>query len=432
MSIGENIEMVEETNKQLEIIENGDFSPSRFSNLTLVSPPTSPSTSPPSSSSTTSSIINSPTDSIRKHQIGLASNNISNVLDLPNEVTIKILSLLEPTDINSILLTTKALNGLCWIEIKSSGDRPSARYQNTSTVIGKHIYYIGGQEKPELRFNDIYKFDTETNTFEKVIPVNMEPPRFARHCAVGIGHKIFTHGGFDGFSNHYDLCVYDTEMNTWTHQDTTGDVPIPRTNHAATALDKYMFIFGGMYKDQNERLVFLNDLYRLDTETFVWTKINPIGELPPPKCGHKLVTFDNKLLLFGGGFGGNWDKKYNHVHIYDPIANSWILMKVMGEAPVCTFTVSFSAGPFLFVFGGQSVNDDTLTNDFYMLDTVNMAWTKIETQCAPFPRDMGSGSIVGSTMYMFGGFCINALDSLYELNMKNKFETLFISSGPKI
>ena len=44
--------------------------------------------------------------------------------------------------------------------------------------------------------------------------------------------------------------------------------------------------------------------------------------------------------------------------------------KITGQAPVCTFTVTFAAGVFLFVFGGQSLHDNNLTNELYCLDTV--------------------------------------------------------------
>jgi len=43
---------------------------------------------------------------------------------------------------------------------------------------------------------------------------------------------------------------------------TTGDVPMPRSGHAAVAYGKYMFLFGGI--DFKEEAVF-NDLYILNT-----------------------------------------------------------------------------------------------------------------------------------------------------------------------
>eukprot|EP01133_Synstelium_polycarpum_P015082 gene15082-17855_t len=317
-------------------------------------------------------------------------------MDLPNEVTLRILANLDPNDIASIKLTNRRLSRL-----------------HSENPIWRAICKRKWSSSPVFKRRPLAK----TYTFDKIIPKEGIPPKYARHSAVAVDHKVLTFGGFNGLNKHYELCVYDTIEETWTYQPTTGDEPIPRTNHSASVIGKHMYIYGGMYKEKTNQLIFLDDLYRLDTETYTWKKIIAGGDLPPPKCGHRLMTFENKLLLFGGGYGLQWEKKYNDVHIYDPLVNRWTKVAVKGSAPVSTFTITFSAGPFMFVFGGQSIINDSLTNDLYMLDTINMEWTKIEAQSPPFPSDMGSGNIVGSTLFMFGGYNSNAIDSLHVMKM---------------
>jgi len=400
------------------------------------------------------------------------NENISiGLLHLPHEVILEILSNLDPNDIKSIFFTNQFLSMLCkenkiwkaickrkwnhspifkrklvsnwvryynekisiientgmyWVNVSPKGHIPSPRYQNTSSVIDQYIYYIGGQERSDLRFNDIYRFDTETQHFEKLFPLGDIPPNFARHSAAVVGKRIYTFGGFDGFRKHFALGMYDTEANIWQYiYNVTGDIPHPRTNHASCAIGQYLYIFGGMYKDRNEALIFLNDLYQFDTLTNIWKRLDGEGDIPPPKCGHRLFNFGGKLLLFGGGFGGNWDKKYNEIHIYEPTYNTWLKADVKGDLPVSTFAICFPMGPFLFVFGGQSMSNDCLTNDLYMLDTINMEWSKVEVSFPPIPRDMGSGSIVGNTFYLFGGFCGVPLNSLCSLNFKKKIEDFY-------
>eukprot|EP01112_Ceratiomyxa_fruticulosa_P019604 TRINITY_DN645_c0_g2_i1.p1 TRINITY_DN645_c0_g2~~TRINITY_DN645_c0_g2_i1.p1 ORF type:complete len:435 (-),score=42.07 TRINITY_DN645_c0_g2_i1:46-1305(-) len=320
---------------------------------------------------------------------------------------------------------------LCsWFEINPTGELPSKRYQHTASVIGKHIYIIGGQELPERRFDEIYRMDTESSEIVRITPTRGTPPRSARHTSVTIFNKIFMFGGFDGVSQHFGLNVFDVETNEWYVPQSYGDVPLSRTNHASASIGHRMYIFGGMYRNQTETLIFLNDFYVLDTITMVWTKLNPQGPLPDSRCGHRLVSFGNKLLLFGGGSGEHWDKKYNDVYIYDPQLNVWVKPNIVGSAPVCTFTIPFISGPFLFLFGGQNYSDNSLTNDLYILDTISWTWAKvIANNNYPTQRDMGTGSVVGNSMYMFGGYCGVAVDNFYMLKINEKLSSPFGSSS---
>jgi len=311
-----------------------------------------------------------------------------------------------------------------WHSFKPNGECPSKRYQHTGSVVGNNVYFIGGQELPEKRFNDIYVYQTESKAVEKVAPASGTPPKFARHSAVSIAHKIYLFGGFDGISQHFHLSVYNTVDNTWETPEVVGYCPPSRTNHAAASIGSIMYMFGGMYKESGagcmDKLVFLNDMYMLDTAVspMRWTKIAQQGDVPAPRCGHRLIAIGSRLLLFGGGCGEQWDVKYSDIHIFDPSTNTWNKPKVHGQAPVCTFTIAFASGVFFFLFGGQSIYDNNLTNDLYVLDTVHMSWTKLQAHNQyPSARDMASGNVVGNTMHMFGGYCGSAIDSFYTLQM---------------
>jgi len=149
-----------------------------------------------------------------------------------------------------------------------------------------------------------------------------------------------------------------------------------------------------------------------------WVYVKQTGDVPAARCGHRLLTLGNRLILFGGGCGEQWDLKYSDVHVFDPETNCWTRPKIQGHAPVCTFTVAFVLDVFVFVFGGQSLNDNNLTNDLYVLDTVSMEWSKLEPQNPyPSPRDMASGNVVDNNMHMFGGYCGSAIDNFYTLQM---------------
>lgn len=309
-----------------------------------------------------------------------------------------------------------------WEPITTNGDVISKRYQHTGSAVGNDLYFIGGQELPEKRFDEIFVLHTDTMTVGKVNPVSGLPPKFARHTAVTIEKKIYLFGGFDGVSRHFHLSVFDTISTEWASPRPQGPPPPSRTNHSAVAVGSKMYVFGGMYKDNaggNDKLIFLNDMYALNTEGQLrWDRIPQKGDLPTPRCGHRMAVFGHMLVLFGGGCGEQWDSKFSDVYVFDTTTNEWVKPKITGQAPVCTFTVTFSAGVFLFVFGGQSLHDNNLTNDLYCLDTVSMTWSLVTPQgTKPGARDMASGNVVGSNMFMFGGYCGNAIDNLFKLQM---------------
>lgn len=309
-----------------------------------------------------------------------------------------------------------------WEQLAPTGDTVSKRYQHTGSAVGNDLYFIGGQELPEKRFDEIFVLHTDTMKVDKVNPVSGVPPKFARHTAVSIGDKIYLFGGFDGVSKHFNLSVFDTKTTEWSSPKPDGLHPPSRTNHSAVAIDSRMYVFGGMYKDTsagNDRLIFLNDMFVLETRgQLKWTKLPQRGEIPSARCGHRMVAFGHLLVLFGGGCGEQWDSKFSDVYVFDTTTNEWTKPKINGQAPVCTFTVSFAAGVFLFVFGGQSLHDNNLTNELYCLDTVSLTWTNLTTTgTKPGARDMASGNTIGSSMVMFGGYCGTAIDNLFKLHM---------------
>lgn len=309
-----------------------------------------------------------------------------------------------------------------WEQMTPKGDTISKRYQHTGSAVGNDVYFVGGQELPEKRFDEIFVLHTDTMQVDKVNPTTGVPPKFARHTAVTIDDKVYLFGGFDGVSKHFHLSILDPKTSEWNNVKPAGTIPPSRTNHSAVAIGSKMYVFGGMYKDTSagsDKLVFLNDMFVLETEgTLKWTRMPQRGQIPTPRCGHRMAAFGHMLVLFGGGCGEQWDSKFSDVFVYDTTTYEWTKPNIKGSAPVCTFTVTFSAGVFMFVFGGQSLHDNNLTNELYCLDTVSLQWTQLTTTGSkPGARDMASGNVVGNSMWMFGGYCGTAIDNLYKLQM---------------
>jgi len=57
---------------------------------------------------------------------------------------------------------------LKWGErVKTHGTPPTKRFKHTSTVVGKYMIMIGGQETDTKRFDEVVYFDSETKTFSQ-------------------------------------------------------------------------------------------------------------------------------------------------------------------------------------------------------------------------------------------------------------------------
>ncbi|EFA80200.1 hypothetical protein PPL_07022 [Heterostelium album PN500] len=310
------------------------------------------------------------------------------------------------------------------MSIRPKGSVPSPRYQHTGTVIGSSIYYVGGQETQLRRFNDIYKFNTETHRFAR-LEVTGAVPKFARHTAVALGSKIYVFGGFDGSGIYFDLAVFDTDTQIWSNPMVYGNPPRSRTNHASAIVGNKLYVFGGINRDARWELQDLDEFFVFDIATMTWSEVLPTGDLPSARCGHRLVAIDTKLFMFGGGAGDSWRERFNDMHIYDTETNVWRRVPSIPLVRVCTFSSVFVIGNLVGVFGGQHLIKGKVTKKMYFFDTLSESWSKQEfTHSGPNPRDMASADVVGDRIYMFGGYDGRAMDDLNVITISHELKNL--------
>ncbi|KAI8928494.1 hypothetical protein BC831DRAFT_448153 [Entophlyctis helioformis] len=144
------------------------------------------------------------------------------------------------------------------------------------------------------------------------------------HSMCAIGRKVFVFGGLAGQDVLGDLWVFDTETNAWSQPATTGDKPGPRCGHSATAVGSKIVVYGGMAFQPHPCAV--DDLFTLDTESWIWHKEDP-AFMPPaapgPRLDHDTCAMrslsapgcpraESKLCVFGGMDFGN---VYNDVFV---------------------------------------------------------------------------------------------------------------------
>ncbi|KAJ2652771.1 hypothetical protein IWW40_000883 [Coemansia sp. RSA 1250] len=110
--------------------------------------------------------------------------------------------------------------------------------------------------------------------------------------------------------------IYDIDTMKWRKQNCTGDVPPKRCVFSASQHNQDIYIFGGV--NVTNWSDFYNDLYALDTLTWVWRKL-PTPNAPVPRYAHQMKTLGDYLIithgyiqLADGKYGGDPD-----IYFYD-------------------------------------------------------------------------------------------------------------------
>jgi len=287
------------------------------------------------------------------------------------------------------------------------------RFGQTISKVGNALYIIGGEGENNVRYNDIYEWDLETNVLNQVPSKGMIP--LSRHQSCSFEDKIYIFGGFDGVSSFNYLSVYDTSKYKWKNVECTGDIPRTRSNHCCVVIDEYMYLFGGNYCAANEFLV-LNDFYKLNLRTLKWTNVGDEskGSPPSPRGGHRAEAVEKLIYIFGGGnwnsTTNNWDVLYNDIHVYDTVKMKWHQPETKGDIPLSCFSSICKIGYFLLFFGGNHIQNSaypTSTSNTFIFDIVTNTWFPISSKkkVNRKSRDMVSLIKLEEKVLIFGGNC---------------------------
>jgi hypothetical protein len=125
--------------------------------------------------------------------------------------------------------------------------------------------------------------------------------------------------------------------------------------------DRSLILFGGK-DDQNRNL---SDLWRFDLDRRTWSRMQSVGESPPPTEDHTLVydPLGDRLVLFGGENGPT----SNQVWSFEFKTRRWRSMADSTAPFREDHTAIFdSRGKRMVVFGGQVNGDDN--EDLWALD----------------------------------------------------------------
>ncbi|XP_060204931.1 uncharacterized protein LOC132632846 isoform X1 [Lycium barbarum] len=298
------------------------------------------------------------------------------------------------------------------------GGGPGKRWGHTCNAVqgGRLLYVFGGYGKDNTHTNKVHVFDTVNRIWsEPVMKGTLPSPRDSHSCTT-IGDNLFVFGGTNGREPLNDLHILDTSSNTWISPSLRGDRPNPREGHSAALIGKRLFIFGGCGKfDDTE--IYYDDVYVLNTETFVWKHIAPSGTPPSKRESHSCSSWNSKIIIIGGEDTNNF--YLSDVHVLDTDTLAWCKLNTTGQIlPPRAGHTTVSLGKNLFVFGGFA-NDQSLFDDVYMLDVAAGAWSEVmPTGEGPSARFSVAGDCLdphlGGALIFIGG-CDKNLQPLEDM-----------------
>eukprot|EP01041_Mallomonas_annulata_P007954 gene7954-16283_t len=245
------------------------------------------------------------------------------------------------------------------------GAKPLPRVHHTTVFVDGFVIIYAGYFTDGSWMDDISLFDTKSKAWSGII---------TRKECCNSNHDIIETLGLE-------VGNLDIPRSRIGFQ---GDIPMARAEHAATPALGFMYIFGG-----NSKFGLLNDLWKFDPINIRWKSIaDTSGPIPSRRAGHNLLSYNDKIYLFGGrGQGQLFDGmtmpmaiSFNDVWVYDPMSNIWNVLEQQ-EQGVKPSGRQFAAATItshrIWIFGGVDADSGVIFNDIWTFNLNSNIWEQI-------------------------------------------------------
>ncbi|CAF3817294.1 unnamed protein product [Adineta steineri] len=215
--------------------------------------------------------------------------------------------------------------------IEDPVENPPSRRANASFTehpLKDELLLFGGEffdGRTTILFNDLYIYDIKKQHWKRVNTPQPPAPR-SSHQVVSVSMRdgeLWMFGGEytspsqSQFYHYNDLYVLHLSTLRWEKQVTATNGPSGRSGHRMTAAKRQLFLFGG-FQDYITTFRYFNDLYSFCLDTFQWTQLKPMGQIPTPRSAAPIVVSqDGSTLFIVGGYSKETDDKgITHTDVY--------------------------------------------------------------------------------------------------------------------
>ncbi|XP_065863587.1 acyl-CoA-binding domain-containing protein 6 [Euphorbia lathyris] len=228
-----------------------------------------------------------------------------------------------------------SVNSENWMVLSISGDKPAPRSNHAATVIGNKMIVVGGESGNGL-LDDVQVLNFDQFTWKTIssklylspssLPLKI--PACKGHSLVSWGKKALLIGGkTDPASDKISVWAFDVETECWSLLEAKGDVPVARSGHTVVRANSVLILFGG----EDAKRKKLNDLHMFDLKSLTWLPLNCTGTGPSPRSNHVAALHDDKTLLIFGG--SSKSRTLNDLYSLDFETMVWSRIKIRGFHP---------------------------------------------------------------------------------------------------
>ncbi|RYP86975.1 hypothetical protein DL769_000618 [Monosporascus sp. CRB-8-3] len=295
--------------------------------------------------------------------------------------------LINSSTVKGDLWMIEAGGNMTCYPLATTAEGPGPRVGHASLLVGNAFIVYGGDTKideTDILDETLYLLNTSTRQWSRALPAGPRPSGRYGHSLNIVGSKIYIFGGqVEGYFMN-DLVAFDLNQlqmpnNRWEilieNTETTGPlqtkVPPARTNHSVVTYNDKMYLFGGTNGFQ-----WFNDVWCYDPPSNMWTQLDCIGYIPVPREGHAASLVDDVMYIFGGRTEEGAD--LGDLAAFRISSRRWYTFQNMGPSPSPRSGHSMTAvGKSVVVVGGEPSSAASQVNDLstvYVLDTTKIRY----------------------------------------------------------
>ncbi|XP_058209206.1 tip elongation aberrant protein 1 isoform X3 [Rhododendron vialii] len=222
-----------------------------------------------------------------------------------------------------------------WMVLSIAGDKPTPRFNHAATVAGNKMVVVGGESADGLLEDvQVLNFDSfswttaSSKLYLSPTSLPLKIPACKGHSLVSWGKKVLLIGGkTDPAGDRISVWAFDTETECWSLMEAKGNTPVARCGHTVVRANSVLILFGG----ENSKRRKLNDLHMFDLKSLTWLPLHCTGQGPSPRSNHVAALYDDKTLLIFGGVSKA--KTLNDLYSLDFETMIWSRIKIRGFHP---------------------------------------------------------------------------------------------------